>query len=74
MIASPVSDAEILADVIGLECSDMPSDVARSFIKLQFSEVQKGRMRELADHNNRRTLSDEECKWKVLCASGISLR
>jgi hypothetical protein len=60
MIASPVTDAEILAEVIGPDRPDMPSDVAQSFLRLQFSEVQKDRMRELADRNNRGVLSDQE--------------
>jgi len=60
MIASPVSDAEILAEVIGPDRPDMPSDVAHSFLRFQFSEVHKERMRELADRNNRGVLSNQE--------------
>jgi hypothetical protein len=60
MIASPVTDAEILAEVIGPDRPDMPPDVARSFLKFQFSEVQKERMRELADLNNRGILSKQQ--------------
>ncbi len=60
MIASPVTDAEILAEVIGSDRPDMPTEVARSFLRFQFSEVQKERMRELADRNNRGILSDQE--------------
>jgi hypothetical protein len=60
MIASPVTDAEILAEVIGCDRPDMPADVARSFLSFQFSDDQKERMRELADRNNRGILSDQE--------------
>ena len=59
-IASTVTDAEILAEVIAPDRDDMPQDVARSFLKLGFSEAQKERMRELADKNNRGTLTEGE--------------
>ncbi len=60
MIASPVADAEILAEVIGPDRPDVPQDVARAFLKLGFSEAQEERMRELADKNNRGTLTEGE--------------
>ena len=60
MIASPVTDAEIFAEVIGPDRPDIPPDVARSLLRLQFSEVQKERMLELADLNNRGVLSDQD--------------
>jgi len=59
-IAITTTDAEILAEVIAPDRDDMPQDVARSFLKLGFSEAQKERMREFADKNNRGTLTEGE--------------
>ncbi len=59
-IASTTTDAEILAEVIAPDRDDMPQDVARAFLKLGFSEAQKERMRELAEKNNRGTLTEGE--------------
>ena len=59
-IAITTTDAEILAAVIAPDRDDMPQDVARSFLELGFSEAQNERMRDLADKNNRGTLTEAE--------------
>jgi hypothetical protein len=59
-IAFATTEAEILAEVIAPDRDDMPPDVARFVLKFAFSEVQKEQMLELADKNNRGTLTDAE--------------
>jgi len=55
-----LTDAGILADVIGVESGDYDLDVARAILRLRFSDAQNDQMRQLAEKNNSGELTSSE--------------
>lgn len=58
--ASPISEADIFADVIGLDDDKFTPDVARSVLQWKFTDRASNRMSDLADRNNKGTITDVE--------------
>jgi hypothetical protein len=58
--ATAVTDAQIFAEVIAPDNPDMAEAAARSILTLHFSDSQNARMRELAEKNNRGTITNSE--------------
>lgn len=56
----PISEIEILSDVIAPERGDIPRDVAKLLLEWRFSSRAAARMTQLADRNNRGTITEAE--------------
>jgi hypothetical protein len=59
-MASPISEAEILADVIGPASAGWSPDVARSLLELNFNAATTRRIRALLQKHNAGTISAHE--------------
>ena len=57
-----MTEADILAEVVGPGSADLSPEAARSILELRFSERATDRMRELLDGNNKGTIAcDSRC-------------
>ena len=55
-----ISEADILADVIRPDGPGLSPDAAHGILQWKFSDAATARMTELADHNNKGTITDAE--------------
>ena len=56
----PITEADILSQVVAPDQADLPPEFARSILGLQFSETALERMNELAERNNQGILTESE--------------
>ncbi|MFN0018335.1 MAG: hypothetical protein ACKVP0_08755 [Pirellulaceae bacterium] len=59
-ISPPITEAEILAQVVSPEDADLPPEVAKAILRLGFRNSALTKMRELVDKNNRGDLNAAE--------------
>jgi hypothetical protein len=57
---SPISEADIFADVIGPDDEKLTPDVAKSILQWKFTDRASRRMSDLADRNNKGTITVAE--------------
>ena len=57
---TPITEADILSQVVAPDRADLPPELARSILDLKFSRAAVARMNELAEKNNQGILSDSE--------------
>jgi hypothetical protein len=57
---SPITEADIFADIVGLDDDKFTPDVAKSVLQWKFTDRASQRMSELADRNNKGTISESE--------------
>lgn len=60
MATTSITEADILADVIGFGDGNLSPDVARSFLQWKFTERAVQHIKTLADRNNKGTITDSE--------------
>ena len=58
--ATTITEADILKDIIAPDHGDMTREVAQSVLQWKFTERAAARMSDLADRNNKGTISDSE--------------
>jgi hypothetical protein len=58
--ASTITEADILKDIIVPDHGDLARDVAKSLLQWRFTDRATARMGDLADRNNKGTISDTE--------------
>ena len=58
--AATITESDILADVIAADHGDLLPEVARAVLDWRFAEQAVNRMNELADRNNKGTISETE--------------
>ena len=59
-MSTPITEADILSQVVTPERADLSPELARSILDLKFSRTAVERMNELADKNKRGVLTDTE--------------
>ena len=59
-LQTPLSEADILTDLVAPDESDLPPEVAKAILALRFRPPAVARMNELAEKNRQGTLSDDE--------------
>jgi hypothetical protein len=57
MSQSTLSESDILAEVIAADVGDLSPDVAQSLLRWKFTDRAVARMTELADRNNKGTIT-----------------
>jgi hypothetical protein len=57
---STITESDILADVIAPDQGDLTPEVAQSVLRWQFTSRATGRINELADRNNKGTITAQE--------------
>ena len=57
---SSITESEILADVIAPDQGDLAAEVARSVLRWKFTDRALARMNDLADRNNKGTITAQE--------------
>lgn len=57
---APITEADILAQIVSPEEPDLPAEVARAILRLGFRGTALTKMRELLDKNNRGLLDAPE--------------
>jgi len=60
MSQSTLSESDILAEVIAADVGDLSPDVAQSLLRWKFTDRAVARMTELADRNNKGTITPPE--------------
>ena len=55
-----ITEADILGQIVSPDRAGLPPEFARSILGLKFDERALNRMKELADRNNRGTLTDDQ--------------
>jgi hypothetical protein len=56
----PITEADILEEVVDIGQAGMPADLARAIVKLRFNQTAVRRMNELAEKNGQGTLTQPE--------------
>lgn len=59
-VEHPLTEADILTQVVAPGKPDLPPEVARSILKMRFNDEASKRMQELMDKNNQGTISESE--------------
>jgi len=57
---TPITEADILSQVVAPDQADLPPEFARSILNLKFSQAALDRMKELAGKNNQGLLTEAE--------------
>lgn len=57
---SSITESEILADVIAPDRGDLAAEVAQSVLRWKFTDRALARMNDLADRNNKGTITAQE--------------
>jgi hypothetical protein len=57
---SSITESEILADVIAPDQGDLAAEVAQSVLRWKFTDRALARMNDLADRNNKGTITAQE--------------
>lgn len=57
---SPVTEADIFADVVGFADDKFTPDVAKSVLQWKFTDRASQRISDLADRNNKGTITENE--------------
>jgi hypothetical protein len=55
-----ITEADILAEIIGPDHADLSPQAARSLLQLKFGKVSKNRIQQLLKKNNRGTITADE--------------
>jgi hypothetical protein len=58
--SEPITEADILSAVVGVQEANLPGDAARSLLELRFREDAVARMNDLAERNGRGELTPAE--------------
>lgn len=58
--SSTITESDILADVIAADQGDLAPEVAKSVLKWKFTDQAISRLNQLADRNNKGTISQAE--------------